>query len=113
MNTTHIAIGTNFSVPIGSTALCSPNVINIIGGRHRSEMRFWSIDKDYAFKDCNIDQPTFIIIINPAQAPSLYWTTDNDGTWCHVLVQGELRLFKLRWRDIVNGHIKIIDEKAS
>ena len=124
MNAAHIAVGSDLLIAAGSTALCSPFIGSSSIGRNRTNMRFWSIDHDdifnndepkqgYAGSATCINEPTLIVIVSWAPNPSPYWALDSDETWCRVLIHGELRLFKLRLRDFIDGHIKIIDEKAS
>lgn len=108
MNVAHIAVGKDLLIAVGGTALCSP-LVRKNGRRHRSKMRLWPVDQTITTFVEYIHKPTFIVIMDLA----LHLTTDNYGTWCYVLVNGKLCLFKLCLEDIVNGNVKIIDEKIS
>lgn len=112
MNTAHIMIGPDLLIPIGTTVLYSPVV-----GRHHLKMKCWSIDKSNKFQGhlFNVDETTAFIIISPTFTPkwAIQLAQDDDEIWCHVLVRGKLLLFRLCLKDIVNGHVKIIDEKIS
>lgn len=121
MNNERIVTRAELVIAAGTTILCSPAVEATTSplDQNCSKMQFWSINHDYTAEEYGyigsamcIDEPTFIVIVGPVCNPALLWTM-NDETWYYVLVNGELRLFRLCLNDIKHRHVKIIDGKIS